>query len=541
VSANTLWDVRVGRFVYSRDEEPSTGNLTIPSRSNRATGVTSGAPSQLTFLQIRRTTTKATLSHYRPGPLGADHQLKIGGQVERGEHHVPSVIPTGVRYVDDGANPFQSISRAPSHEGGVSLTASAFASDTISVGGRLTINAGLRFDHSRAISQDLNAVDAQGHETDEIVAGLGTLYTWNILSPRLGVTTKLTADGRTMLRASYGRFSQGVLTGEIGLFHPAVTPIRTNAFVAATGGYTQVVSVVDSRINLKVDAEMRAPRTDEFSVGIDREVGRRLAVAVAYVRKNGANFIGWTDVAGQYRQETRALTDGRNVSVFVLDTALTPTSARRFLLTNPDSYSLTYNGLVMVAEKRRAHGWQAFGSYTYSRASGLQPSSGATAAGPQVSTIGPPNPLTFGRDPNDLTNARGLLPNDRPHIFRVMGSVDVPRTGFVFAADLQQFSGKPWAATTQVVLPQGDTRLMLEPRGTRRLSSQSLLDLRLSRTIAFGGTGRIELILDVLNALNDTAEEGLATDNLFSVNFGRPTAFIDPRRAMLGVRVNLGR
>ena len=110
--------------------------------------------------------------------------------------------------IDDGANPFQSISRAPSHEGGVSLTASAFASDTISVGNRLTINAGLRFDHSRAISQDLHAVDAQGHETDEIIAGLGTLYTWNILSPRLGVTTKLTADGRTMLRGSYGRFSQ---------------------------------------------------------------------------------------------------------------------------------------------------------------------------------------------------------------------------------------------------------------------------------------------------------------------------------------------
>ena len=39
-----------------------------------------------------------------------------------------------------------------------------------------------------------------GRETDAIIRGLGTLYTWNLLSPRLGVTTKLTADGRTMLR-----------------------------------------------------------------------------------------------------------------------------------------------------------------------------------------------------------------------------------------------------------------------------------------------------------------------------------------------------
>ena len=113
--------------------------------------------------------------------------------------------------------------------------------------------------------------------------------------------------------------------------------------------------------------------------------------------------------------------------------------------------------------------------------------------------------------------------------------------GFVVAANLQYFSGKPWAASAQVALPQGDQRILLETRGTRRLSSQSLLDFRVSRTIAFGGLGRIELLVDVLNTLNDTAEEGLATDNLASQNFGRGTVFMDPRRAMVGVRLNLGR
>jgi hypothetical protein len=168
-------------------------------------------------------------------------------------------------------------------------------------------------------------------------------------------------------------------------------------------------------------------------------------------------------------------------------------------------------------------------------------SSGATAGGPQVSTIAPPNPSTFGRDPNDLFNANGRLPNDRPHMFRVMTAVDVPRTGMVVAANLQRFSGKPWAATAQIALPQGDQRVLLETRGSRRLSSQSLLDLRVSRPIAFGGLGRVDLIFDVLNAFNDTAEEELGTDNLFSPTFGQPTVFIDPRRAMISVRLNLGR
>jgi hypothetical protein len=226
------------------------------------------------------------------------------------------------------------------------------------------------------------------------------------------------------------------------------------------------------------------------------------------------------------------------VPVFVL---VNSTKDRRFLLTNPAGYSLTYNGLVMALDKRRSHGWQAFGSYTFSRASGLQPSSGAAAAGSQVSTIAGAPYLTFGQDPNSLTNARGRLPNDRPHMLRVMGSFDVPRTGLVVATNVQHFSGKPWAATAQITLAQGDQRILLEPRGSRRLSSQTLVDLRVSRPISIRGSKRVELLVDVLNALNDTAEEALAAENLSSPNFGLGSAFIDPRRAMFGVRLNLGR
>ena len=133
-------------------------------------------------------------------------------------------------------------------------------------------------------------------------------------------------------------------------------------------------------------------------------------------------------------------------------------------------------------------------------------------------------------------------------MLRAMGSVDVPRSGFVLAANLQYFSGKPWAATAQINLLQNSLqRVQLEPRGSRRLSSQALLDVRLSRPIPFGRSGRIELLLDVLNVLNDTAGEGLVSDVLttesLTVNpdFGKPNVFMDPRRAMLGVRLNLGR
>ena len=542
VSANTIVEVRVGRFVFAQRTAPSTGSFTTPNRTDPGTGVSSGAPPNFGALTIARTTTKGTISHYRPALLGADHQWKLGVQVEKGGHHSANIIPTGVRFIDSNSQPSQAVSSPPAHVGAGFIAASAFASEAMSVGDRLTINAGVRFDHTRAFSQDLAALDLEGRETDQLIQGLGTLYTWDLVSPRLGATLKLTADGRTILRSSYGRFYQGVLTGEHEPFHPGAAIVTTKDFVAANGDYTNVRSVVDPRVNLRLDPETRAPRTDEFSVGVDRELGRRMAIAVAYVRKDGANFIGWTEIAGQYREEVRTLSDGRTLPVFALETAVTPASARRFLLTNPEGYSLTYNGLVMVVEKRHANGWHAFGSYTLSRAYGLQAGSGAAAAGAQVSTVAPPQPPTFGRDPNDLTHARGRLANDRPHMLRGMGTFEVPRTGLVLAANVQHFSGKPFAATAVVALPQNaQQRILLEPRGSRRLASQTLLDLRVSRTVAFGGMGRVELLVDVLNALNQTAEEALTTDNLFSQNFGQGSVFIDPRRAMVSVRVNLGR
>ena len=89
----------------------------------------------------------------------------------------------------------------------------------------------------------------------------------------------------------------------------------------------------------------------------------------------------------------------------------------------------------------------------------------------------------------------------------------------MLAANYRYFSGKPWAATTQVSLgPQGSRRILLEAPGSRRLSSQSLLDFRVSRTLRFGAAARVELLMDLLNLLNDTAEEGAGDGQPFQLD-----------------------
>lgn len=84
---------------------------------------------------------------------------------------------------------------------------------------------------------------------------------------------------------------------------------------------------------------------------------------------------------------------GVPVSLFRIITSI---AARRSVLRNVDDYSLTYDGLVITAERRCSQGWQLSGSYTLSRTIGLQPSSGTTAAGAHVSTVSPPQFTTFG-------------------------------------------------------------------------------------------------------------------------------------------------
>ena len=125
--------------------------------------------------------------------------MKIGAHIERGEHISSVIIPTGVRYVYNNGLPSQSISSDPSNTGGMFVTAAGFISDALTVGSRITVNAGLRFDHSQAISQDLPGIDLQGRETGETIEGIGRLYDWNLWSPRLGIVAKLTGDGRTHL------------------------------------------------------------------------------------------------------------------------------------------------------------------------------------------------------------------------------------------------------------------------------------------------------------------------------------------------------
>jgi hypothetical protein len=507
--------------------------LTLPFHYDIATGFASGGAPFFCSYDQKRISAQGKLSHYATDFLGGDHDFKFGIQYEHGSSSGFTGYPGGAIYYDYAGEPYIAYLRQPYGYGGQFDTLGAFVEDVVRIGQRLTVNLGLRIDHNGAISPDIPEVDEVGNETGGTIAGLGTLYTWNVFSPRLGFNYQLTEDGKTVLRASYGRFYQGVFTAEIEVVHPGLTPMTIAFYDPSTEGFTDVAAIIDPLADVGVDPKTRPPNTDQFSIGLDRELTRDLALRMTYVRKKGRDFIAWKDVGGIYGMETATLQDGRTITVYPL---LGSPSERFYLMTNRDELYLRYNGLLLTLEKRWSDGWQAQTSYSISEALGLQASSYFGSGGGQTSSTLGRN--WFGRDPNDLTNAEGNLPNDRTHMFRIQGSAEIPKVGILVAAHYQHLTGKPWAAWTNVRLPQGNVWPMVEPRGSRRLSSQSLLDLRLSKIFRFGKDARVELLVDILNLLNETAEEGLISHHIFSSNFEEPNRFVDPRRAMIGVKLS---
>ena len=135
-------------------------------------------------------------------------------------------------------------------------------------------------------------------ETAGTVAGLGDLFTWNKVSPRLGVNLKLGGNDKMVLRGTVGRYYRPLFLNDYLNVHPGVAPTTLARYNPATASYSTIISVTDPRANIAVDPNLEAPWTDQYSIGIDREVMRNLGVSVSVVHKRWGDQIGWVDTGG---------------------------------------------------------------------------------------------------------------------------------------------------------------------------------------------------------------------------------------------------
>jgi hypothetical protein len=539
---DTTFELRYGGFYnWSKGGSPIQ-DLSTPGVYDEITEVYSVNSRAYSWSNLSpfQTGISAKISHFMT--LGGQrHEFKAGVQYSDGGAKDESVWPGGRQItLRDGAPSYIDV-RDPSFIGGHVRQIGLFVDDSWSVASRLTINAGVRFDMNSGWIQDMPILDAARNEVGT-AEGIDDLVDWMTISPRVGANFKLRESG-TVARASYGRYYQGTTTNLFSALSPAQAITRRFGWNQATQAFDILQTETDPRGGFVVDPDLKAPYTDQFTIGVDHELMPSLAIGASYIHKRAEDFVGRVDIGSTFAPETR--TDPQTGAPFTVYNRTSPPTDRLLLLTNPgpdtcsycaEDWWQRYNGFLLTLTKRMAQRWQAVGSVTISKTEGLHAGSHLTTSSSQSSAAGTVA-AGFGDDPNELTNASGLLSGDRNVMFKLQGSYQFPYD-FVVSSNWQWIAGRPY--TRRLVLSglrQGSQTVFLEPRdGSLRTPSQNFVDMRFEKRFTFAGTSRATVMIDVVNLLNIDTPLTLVSETVTSSSFGLGNLIANPRRAMFALR-----
>lgn len=486
-------------------------DLTTPRRIDSATGINSGNATAFRSKPRRDEVDLKANTFFSGSSL--DNNLSYGLQFIRNRIWRATVEPGGIVYSDFNGQPDQATFSPPSIDAAQYNAQAAWVESELTFKHALTVKIGARYDRLTGISADADAVDSSFQETGNTIPGLGRLITWNTVSPRMGVNWKMSQDGRMVLRGVVGRYYDSLTLTSIEAVHPGNAITKLAKYDPATGGYTNIISVKDPRSNIAFDGSMKTPYTDQYSIGLDRQIAHDMAWSASYVHKIQKNQTVTLTTNAQYGTQQVASPAGGTLTVFPLTTNA---NDRIFLTTSDPAYHTTYDALLLSLTRRYAHGWQGNIGYTYSKFRGL--TAGAV-------------------DPNDVTNAEGPQSIDRPNALTATGSYDLHWIGAQISGNLIILQGTPYAETVQISLPQGRRSIRIDAPDAFRGPTEKHLSIRLTKMLFRTSTRRLELSAEVRNLLQDTSNQTRVTTVYGNANFGLQSSWPDPRQLLARARM----
>jgi hypothetical protein len=442
-----------------------------------------------------------------------------------------------------------------------------FAQDRWTMANRLTVSVGARYDVEIIPTPNVgnpmfaNAGDKK-HPLD-----------LNNVSPRLGVSLALDDQGRSAMRGGVGLFYQRtvlqpltplVANGPfsdsfIALFPtntfdpgPRNGQLPTNPLLA--NGPVINRALVDSMFppgstqrnagTVRFDNPDRVvPWTRQYSIGYSTQLGTLFAVGVDYVRSDSRDQFVLKDLNPALRAtglatgavtRTNPLLPGVGAFVNRVETLLNEGSAN-------------FDSLQFTANKRLSQGYTLRMSYAYQRARGN------TTAGSEGAVV---NQYL---DDLRLDREWGPTATDRPHVFSMTGSWDVPHTGGLrlsgflsarsgtpytlinstFDADRNGFTDNEYLAAG-TYSGTGRNALTVENKGGRngaRGPGYASLDLRMGYRLSMARERTLDLFLDVFNITDRVNLANPAGDQRVTGTFLVPTNVVGATRtAQLNVR-----
>lgn len=521
--------------------------------------------------------------YYLSNLFGGRHEIKGGVDYGRTPADVLNSRVDDVQLVYSGTTGRGStvtLSNTPLHTVSAVSTTALYAQDSYSRG-RLTLIGGVRWERVEGYLPAQETPASRYFPLGTVInnvtiGGVVQNYTvrkqfeavhgnplWKNWAPRANLTFDITGDGKTVLKASVGRYLDQVNTGTPPNPNVSITQAYTwndtnNDLVFQAGtpvwdGTKYVggeLGAPSGNANIPAtaifDTTLKRAKRNEFTIGVDRELVPTLLGSLTYIYRKEKDPQGTVDQSidtwgSIYTQRT--LTDpGRDGVVGSSDDApivvydLNANASTSTKTVNDDRLAQRYNGIELTLTRRFQGKWSALGSYSYSHTR------------QDVVSYSNPN--------NAFVNAAGES-GGRRHNLKFSGVYTLPYQ-FLLSGNLTWQSGLPitrtWAipACSATVISnclRNATSVNAEERGTVTLPKLTVVDLRVGRFFTIG-THKLDASIDLYNLFNANTtyavrtttgvtavrEGGIATNPAVNIaSFLSPTANLGPRI----IRLNL--
>ncbi len=424
-----------------------------------------------------------------------------------------------------------------------------FFNDKITVNRKLTINAGIRFDHYTSWLPEQGNPGEGPWAVKKIFAARGgdefPKYTrW---SPRFSFAYDLTGSGRLAFKGSWGRYSNGIGP------NATTTGVNLNSAKSCTYNLWDGTIPYDVRrnfgpdgimgtaddINLSgactggpgiyaFDQNLRTSYLDEYAAGVDVGLSRDYSIRVNVIRKfdfGGSRTIDTLLPYSAYSDVRCAVDPGRDGKTGTPDDG----SVCAWSVPSGNPNRLVTNKLFSNVDLSKNEGQNSYTAYdvTFNKnfSKGWSFLAGFTTDLGHVSNNFPLNPN------QDKYNWQ--LPV-WSNVFKMSGTYQLP-FGLVYGATLSSQSGDWYNRTAQVTNALNSTVTQTVEGQFFRKDRVTLWDNRVAKRFKWAERQTFEAGVDVYNMTNTNAVTGMSTNSSSSA-YLKPTDIIPARIFKIGLK-----
>jgi outer membrane receptor protein involved in Fe transport len=573
LSDRMFLNVNVGRFTLDWPMVPAVDPrgtaANIPSIYRSVPGLQTGSGWNAFSTFRSKPQVKAQATYYLPGKAGS-HDFKFGFEDiydsyhfgingQSGPYRLSYATPTSptadrIRFIDTGL--------PGDYNGGWTAGAnidkhySLYGQDRWALNNRLSITAGLRYDYQDVGYKDGTRKPEICDATTAAQAGDGgrifpcssdvpgaSFFKNNNVAARVGFSYGLTGDGKNVLKAFYGRYYNNLADG-FSSANPAGQRYVEYNFndLNRNGKYDGVQELGSFRTRLggadaPVDPNTKTPHTDEYSVTLERQFWGESSIRGTYVRKMQKDFVPFyfTPIVTAWlnTQTVPVTATALGTTYNLLDVPDSLAGATDTAYTNYPNSDFKYDTIEVAFTKRVSRAFfQLSGDYQWRdelRSADI-PDTGSSSplstdpigVFPQISV----NPAAPNRQKTTMYHAQF----SGHYTFNYDIGVGL---------NYRFQSGFPYSP----IVPDGAVGLNVcnfncaffaQNLDQNRSEAVNLMNFRIDKSFALGGTRKATLMLDIYNLLN---ADPVTNFNLSQgATYKTVIAVLDPRVFQMGFR-----